>query len=222
MEQFQSAVVAMLAGSALAGFGYAWLARAHEDGPAPRAVGALTGDAAAQRTERPAIAVMPAQTLREAPPALPLVMVAFRGGLLTVKAHDAPLREVLAAITRSVGVRFAFSGDAAEPLSIDLGPRPAGEVISRLLDRSSYGYAFVEAARGAGRSGPAQVFLIKQAAAGDVSGQAAARRISAPPAMSAPAKPVEQPLPPDEAALRQQRAVDALFDACKIQGCDTS
>ena len=150
-------------------------------------------------------------------------MVTFRGGLLTVNAHGAPLREILAAITRSVGVTFAVSGDAGEKLSVDLGPLPPGEVVARLLDRTSYGYALVDPARSAARSGPARAFLVKQGVSGDGTGQAGpAQTVLVLPAMSARATPVGPVSPPDEAALQRQRATDALFDACKSQGCDTS
>jgi hypothetical protein len=64
------------------------------------------------------------------------------------------------------------------------------------------------------------VFLVKQGTTLDRSGQV----VLALPAPPVPAKPLEQASPPDEAAMQQQRAVDAVFDACKAQsqGCDTS
>jgi hypothetical protein len=221
MEQLKRVAVAMLAGLACTG-GYSWLTSDSERGPGSGADGLMTRNAAAQRTERPAVAVTQApQTLRNATPPSPPVVVDFRDDLLTVKAHGAPLGEVLAAITRSVGVVFYVSGDAGESLSIDVGPRPTKEVISRLLDRACCGYAFVDAARGAGRPRLAEVFLVKQGT-GDGSGRVSARRELAPSVNSAPATIVEPSSRPDEAALQEQRAVDTLFDACRIQGCDTS
>jgi hypothetical protein len=180
------------------------------------------GNAAAQRTERPAIAAtqQAAQTLRNAAASSPRVTVDFRDDLLTVKARGAALGEVLAAITRSIGVAFHVNGDAGERLSIDIGPRPTKEVISRLLDRTCCGYAFVDAARGTGRPRLAEVFLVKQGT-GEGSG-----RVSTPVALSPSVIPVSatsvEPSLPDSAALQKQRAVDTLFDACRDQACDTS
>jgi hypothetical protein len=221
MDRIPRAVVAFLAVMAVGGPGGLLLAgcgdgNASTDAP-QRGAGGDAGSAVLQPTERPAVAVMETPAPREAPLAPPTVMVKYRGGLLTVKAHGAPLGEILAEISRSVGVTFDLSGDAAERLSIDLGPRSVQEVISGLLDRTSYGYAFVDSLRIAGSSRPARVFLLKEQTTGDVSGQAGV-------AMALPATPapIEQPSPPDEAALQQQRAADGLFDACKVQGCDTS
>jgi hypothetical protein len=144
----------------------------------------------------------------------------FEGGLLSVRTRRTPLKEVLAAITRATGLTFVLDGDADEQLSIDLGPRPVREVVSELLDQASYGYAFVDPARGTGGAEPLRVFLIKQRSSGDASGSKAASQQV--PGLSAPGPTAAPPSPPDEAALQQQRAVDALFDACKEKGCDTS
>jgi hypothetical protein len=229
MEQAQRAIFAVIVGLACAGLGYAWLAGGSQDGLRRGDAGDLTGIAAPQptaprQTARLAVAAPQAPLPHQALPLLPHVTVAFRGGLLTVKASGAPLREILSEITRSVGVTFAFSGDAGEQISVDLGPRPVKEVISGLLDRASYGHAFIESAGAAGQSRLERVFLVKQGTTVDGSGQVAAKVVLALPTASVLARPVEQPSPPDEAAMQQQRAVDTLFDACKAQsqGCDTS
>ena len=96
------------------------------------------------------------------------------------------------------------------------------EVIAALLERTAYGYAFVDSAPGAQREGPVRVFLIKRGSASDASGRVTAQRLFAHSELLVPGHPVEQLSPPDESALKQQRAVDAVFDACKAQACDTS
>jgi hypothetical protein len=85
-----------------------------------------------------------------------------------------------------------------------------------LLDQASYGHAFVDSAGDAGYSRLARVLLVKQGTTANGRGQATTKVVFA--------KPVDQPSPPDEEAMQQQRAVDALFDACKAQSqaCDTS
>jgi len=219
MEQVQRAIVAVTAGLACAGLGYAWLTGPSQNGPRRSEVSS-TGSAAPQQSPRPEVAATPAPTLDRALPAAPQVTVALRGGLLTVKAYRAPLKEILSEITRRVGVTFALGDEAGEPISVELGPRPVREVISGLLDQASYGHAFVDSAGDAGSARLDRVFLVKQGATVDRSGQVQL----ALPATSVPAKPTEQSSPPDEAAMHEQRAVDALFDACKAQsqGCDTS
>ncbi len=150
-------------------------------------------------------------------PAAQAVSVQFERGLLTVQARGVPLRDVLAAISRTVDVSFTLGDDAAEPVTVSAGPRPTRDTISRLLDGASYGYAYLDAMRGDARPGTARVFLFKRGKPGETRGSAATRAVVMGTDM-----PADIPAPARDEALRQQRATDALFDACKAEACDTS
>jgi hypothetical protein len=145
------------------------------------------------------------------------VTVTWQGELLGVTAHHAPLRDVLESITRSTGVTFS-GGDADEPVTAEVGPLAIKELVPALLAHTSYGYLYVDAIVSTSGSVPARVILIgngkSRVAAGPVPkfGMAAARSAEQPSVDAAP----------DPEALREQRTVESLLEACKSQGCDSS
>lgn len=223
MEHLPKAVLtALFAGLAFAGLGHAWQASARRGGPAADAALNSAVDGVALDARPLERAVTQALPQRESRPSPAPVTVAFENGLLSIEADGASLKDVLAVIARSTGVAFASSGDMDESLSIGLGPRPLKEAISELLSHTSYGYAFVDWAGHAGRVGLSSVLLIQRANTGSAPGRLAVQPAWDPAAPSAPGQGAQRPPPPDEAALQQQRAVDALFNACKGQACDSS
>jgi hypothetical protein len=147
------------------------------------------------------------------------VTVTFDGGLLGIRAEGAPLAEILAAVTRSVGITFVGAADGREPVSVNAGPGPIPQVLSVLLAGANYGYAFLSDPGQAGRAGPGRVILLKQAGTLQQPGAALA-------APRRPPVPVPQdqarPAPADAPGVRQQQVLDELLSACKEQGCDTS
>lgn len=147
----------------------------------------------------------------------PNVTVTRRGELLGVRAYKAPLREVLESITRSSGV--AFSGvDTDELVTADVGPLAVKELVAALLGNTSYGYLYVDAIASTSGPVPARVILVAKGRDRVAAGPTppfgmAADRSAAPTAVDAV---------PNPEALREQRTVESLLDACKSQGCDSS
>ena len=145
------------------------------------------------------------------------VTVARRGELLEVRAHQAPLREVLDRVTRATGVAFS-GGDADEPVTAEVGPLAVKESIAALLAHTSYGYLYVEAVASTSGLVPARVILIGNGKGGVAAGPAPKFGMAA--ARSAESTPVDAAADPE--ALRQQRTAESLLEVCKSQGCDSS
>jgi hypothetical protein len=147
------------------------------------------------------------------------VTVKYESGLLAVEAHAAPLHEVLAAITASVGVIFLGGDDALEPVSIRVGPAPVLQVLSGLLADTHYGYAFVHSSSHSREVRPVRVILLRQMET--LQDGAAAKLVEHRPSVRARQ---DQGVPASgyEPGVRQQQVLDQLLEACKQQGCDTS
>jgi len=76
-----------------------------------------------------------------APPPPPPVTVGFENGLLSVTADRATLAEVLYQIQVHTGAEIAVpSGAEQEKVVATLGPAPARDVLTQLLDGSSYNF----------------------------------------------------------------------------------
>jgi hypothetical protein len=216
VEQRSKAAIAVTTGLSFAGLAFLLLPRV--DSPP---VAAPTHDVAMHRADPDRTDfVRPPESAPDGGSTRPSAMtVTFDRGLLGIRAEGAPLHEILAAVTGSVGVTFVGADDAREPVSVNAGPGPVRQVISALLAGASYGYAFVnEPGQGAG-SGPGRVILLKQV--GMLQQPAAA-----PAAPRRPPVPVpgDQAMPAslDAPGVRQQKVLDELLEACKQQGCDTS
>jgi hypothetical protein len=216
VEQRSKAVITVTTGLSLAGLAFLLLPQVDRS---PMA--SPTSDAAGNRAN-----VDPVRLVRlpEAAPQIAstrthAVTVTFDGGLLGIRAEGAPLAEILAAVTRSVGITFVGAADGREPVSVNAGPGPIPQVLSVLLAGANYGYAFLSDPGQAGRAGPGRVILLKQAGTLQQPGAALA-------APRRPPVPVPQdqarPAPADAPGVRQQQVLDELLSACKEQGCDTS
>lgn len=146
------------------------------------------------------------------------VTVKFEGGLLAIRAHAAPLDEVLAAVTDAVGIRFVGAEDARDAVSIDAGPGSVPQVLAALFAGANYGYALVERADGAAGTRPARVIVLRQSAASPqrTTGASFGHR---PPV---PVPDQAMPASADAPGVHQQKVLDELLEACKQQGCDTS
>jgi hypothetical protein len=208
-------------GLALAGLAFALLPRVADS---PRAdLLSPTDDAAGDRSDAHAgLAVTPAEAVPgpgggPAPPRP--VTVTYESGLLEIRTHAAPLHEVLAAITSSVGITFVGADDAREPVSIEAGPAPVLQVLSVLLAGTHYGYAFLHGSSHSRGVRPIRVILLRQK--GTLQQRAADKLVEhRPPVRVAPDQIV--PASGDEPGVRQQQVLDHLLEACKQQGCDTS
>ncbi len=78
----------------------------------------------------------------EIPPAThPVLAVSFRDGMLTINANKANLSEVLFAVHQRTGADIAIpAGAEQEQVVAELGPAPAPEVLSRLLNGSKFNF----------------------------------------------------------------------------------
>jgi hypothetical protein len=78
----------------------------------------------------------------EIPPATrPALAVSFRDGMLTINANKANLSEVLFAVHQRTGADIAIpAGAEQEQVVAELGPAPAPEVLSHLLNGSKFNF----------------------------------------------------------------------------------
>ena len=76
-----------------------------------------------------------------APPPRPALEVSFRRGLLSVTSNKANLSEVLFAIHVQTGAEIAIpAGAEQEQVVAEIGPAPAPEVLSQLLNGSKFNF----------------------------------------------------------------------------------
>lgn len=76
-----------------------------------------------------------------APPPRPALEVSFRHGLLSVSSNKASLSEVLFAIHEQTGAEIAIpAGAEQEQVVAEIGPAPAPEVLSHLLNGSKFNF----------------------------------------------------------------------------------
>jgi hypothetical protein len=216
VEQRSKAVITVTTGLSFAGVVFLLLPRV--DSPP---VAAAASDVARNRADADLLGLV---RLAEAAPTTAstrphAVTVTFEHGLLGIRAEGAPLADVLAAVTRSVGITFVGAADAREPMSVSAGPGPIPQVLSALLAGANYGYAFLSDPGQAGKAGPGRVILLKQAGT-------LQQPLVSPAASRRPPVPIPQdqamPASVDAPGVRQQQVLDGLLAACKEQGCDTS
>jgi hypothetical protein len=75
------------------------------------------------------------------PPPRPVLAVSFRDGMLTINANKASLSEVLYAVQQRTGAEIAIpAGAEQEQVVAELGPAPAPEVLSYLLNGSKFNF----------------------------------------------------------------------------------
>jgi hypothetical protein len=80
------------------------------------------------------------------PPPLPL-LVTFINGNLTISSHKANLSEVLSAIHQRTGAEIAIpAGAEQEQVVAEMGPAPAPEVLSKLLNGSKFNFLILSSA----------------------------------------------------------------------------
>ena len=88
------------------------------------------------------------ETLRASPyPAGAVVpQVIFRDGLLSIRAQNATLDDVLHAVQGATGASVDLSGSASERVNVNLGPAESRDVLTSLLDGSQYDYVLARLA----------------------------------------------------------------------------
>jgi hypothetical protein len=89
----------------------------------------------------------PVQSLRITPPEPPPLVVTFQEGLLHVTSNKANLSEVLFAIHQHTGAEIAIpAGAEQEQVVAEIGPAPAPEVLSHLLNGSKFNFLILSSA----------------------------------------------------------------------------
>src|SRR5947208_5264338 len=119
----------------------------------------------------------------------PRLNVNFQNGRLTISANKATLQEVLSEIRRQTGAEIPIPADAGQDqVSANLGPAPARDVLTALLNGSRFNFILVGSDRDA-----TQLKSVIISARGEGASQ---------PAIEIPATPMEQsdtePPPPQE------------------------
>jgi len=135
------------------------LAEAHASNPAPAAASklavklapAISSGVSAAHSPRlgltnatyPASA-QPVQMAAPAPaatPPQPVLEVSFQGGLLSIRSSRSSLSEILSAVRQRTGAEIAIpAGADQEQVAAELGPAPAPEVLSHLLNGSRFNF----------------------------------------------------------------------------------
>jgi hypothetical protein len=81
-------------------------------------------------------------------PARPPLAVSFRDGLLTINANRVNLSEILFAVHQRTGAEIAIpAGAEQEQVVAELGPAPAPEVLSRLLNGSKFNFLILSSSK---------------------------------------------------------------------------
>ncbi len=125
--------------------------------------------------------VIPAERL-DLHPAVP-PQVSFNNGLLTVTAQNATLGDILNAIHVKTGAMIEMSGPILERVAIRIGPAPAREVFTALLDGSRFNYIILGSA--ANPMGAEHVILTAKTG-GATGAVASAQPVYQPPQAQAP------------------------------------
>jgi hypothetical protein len=82
------------------------------------------------------------------PPAKPALEVSFRHGLLSISSNKANLSEVLFAIHQETGAEIAIpAGAEQEQVVAEIGPAPAPEVLSKLLNGSKFNFLILSSTK---------------------------------------------------------------------------
>jgi hypothetical protein len=85
------------------------------------------------------------------PPPTPPLVVLFQSGLLTIRSNKASLSEVLFAVHERTGAEIAIpAGAEQEKVVAEIGPAPAPEVLSRLLNGSRFNFLILSSASNPG------------------------------------------------------------------------
>jgi len=107
-----------------------------DDAPAPQARAALVTANYTTNAERISDSATPRSVLD----------VTFRKGMLSIHANKATLSDVLYAVQQRTGAEVAIaSGADQEQVAVDLGPGPAAEVLSQLLNGSRFNFMILSA-----------------------------------------------------------------------------
>ena len=181
-----------------------------------------------RKTKKPALPPLPSGPTGHPVPQIPLdsmkpvaPQVSFQNGQLTIVAPNSTLGDILRAVQKQTGAEIEIPREAQDRVATHLGPGPAQDVMSDLLNGSHYNYILlgsssdqsaltrvVLVAKGAAESpaagGPS---LQEQQALGIVPPPADAQPDAEEPAPDADAEATEEPA--DDSANADQAAQEA-------------
>jgi hypothetical protein len=119
-------------------------ANAAVSGPAPNSPAAQPTNANVDNAADPAFDQASPSASEPAPPPSPAVTVTYEKGLLSIHADKATLSQVLYEVQLRTQADIAIpAGAEQEKVIAELGPAPARDVLSQLLNGSAYNFIFV-------------------------------------------------------------------------------
>jgi len=143
----------------------------------------------------------------------------FDKGLLEIRADNCDWADLLRAVEKATGAVIDSPVISSEPVSIDLGPGQPLEVLTSLLNRSSYDYYIVV---GAEPQSVSRITLTMRSAGPRPasSSNAIQRALLEPTPEQGKASLDAQKL--QDVQREQQLQFERQFQACIVQGCDQS
>jgi hypothetical protein len=136
----------------------------------------------------------PPAPVQPPPPPAPTMQVAFANGKLSIRAERAMLSDVLNEVQRLTGATVNLPpGGAQEPVIANIGPSPAREALTALLEGSSYNFILVGSERD-----PSVLRSIMLTPRGAAVENMPANYTPPPMVEAAPEPPVEAQPPPPE------------------------
>jgi hypothetical protein len=163
------------------------------------------------------------ETLRASPhPASAVVpQVTFRDGLLSIRAENATLDDVLHAVQGATGASVDLSGSASERVNVHLGPAESRDVLTSLLDGSQYDYVLLASPKQ--KNFIERIVLIRRRDAGVTLSTSTVSPNDQDPQVAERIETTSQPMFDTKQLIKQQELqFGRQFGACIIQGCDAS
>ena len=146
--------------------------------------------------------------------------VTFDGGLLRIHAQNSRLGDVLRAVEKALGAVIDAPGNVSEQVSIDVGPGTPLEILTSLLNGSSYDYYIVV---GSELTSVSRIALTMRSAGQQTStSSAATRRQAVEPQLDRQDKASLDAQRLQEIQRQQELQFEQQFGACIAQGCDRS
>jgi hypothetical protein len=141
-------------------------------------------------------------------------VVDYKDGQLTIEAHNSTLTDVLKAVRQQTGAELEIPANATERVVADLGPGPARQVLSELLNGTHFNYVIVGST--SDPNAVQSIFLTSKSTSGAVESAASGMGRPGLPE-KAPAANVPEPEPPsddanDGAENNEDSAVDQTAD----------
>ncbi len=111
-------------------------------------------------------------------PSSPPLLVRFANGLLTVKVHDASVKELVEELARQSGINIVWYGTISERITLDFQGLALDQALGRILRQHSFALAFSQAGEGPSNSArPRKLWIIPKGAEGSPPQAAVANEI---------------------------------------------